>query len=199
MGQEITCRAQFGGKFSEGKALLESSEIAFRGDFRLKIPFASIKDIKAVDGQLRMKTTDGLAVFELGARAEKWRDKILNPKSVIEKLGVKSGDEVALHGSFDRNFHETLKKHGAKISNTGDPAWIFFQAQARGELSKVKTIANNLKGATALWLVYPKGQKEITEADVREAGLKSGLKDVKVASFSDTHTALKFVLPKDKR
>jgi hypothetical protein len=199
MGQEIACRAHFAGKSYEGKVLLESKEILFRGGIRLKIPVASIKEIKAVNGVLQVKTSDGLAAFDLGARAEKWRDKILNPKSVIEKLGVKPGDAVVLYGGFEKHFHDALKQHGAKIGKAGNVLWIFFHAQARAELSKVKAIADGLKGATALWLVYPKVQKAITEGDVREAGLKQGLKDVKVASFSDTHTALKFVVPRAKR
>jgi hypothetical protein len=56
-----------------------------------------------------------------------------------------------------------------------------------------------MKGATALWIVYPKGQKSITESDVIAAGRKKGLKDIKVVGFSSTHTALKFVIPLDKR
>jgi hypothetical protein len=199
LGQEIPCVVRFGGKRATGKALLESTEILFRGDFRLKIPVKDIKEIKAADGELRVKTAEGLAVFELGARAEKWLDKILNPKSVIEKLGVKLGEAVSLHGTFDRKFHETLKKHGAKISAANGAPWSFFAAETRAELAKVKAVAMSLQGAAALWLIYPKGQKTITESDVREAGLKAGLTDVKVASFSQTHTALKFVIPKDKR
>ena len=199
MGQEIACRVQFDGKSSRGKVLLESKEILFRGDFRLLVPFASIKSISAADGRLQVKTSDGIAVFELGDRAEKWRDKILNPKSVVDKLGVKPGDTVTLHGSFDGEFQETLKQRGAKIRTGGNVPWIFFQAQSRGDLARLKTVANTVKGSTALWLVYPKGTKTITEGDVREAGLKRGLKDVKVASFSETHTALKFVLPERKR
>jgi hypothetical protein len=50
-----------------------------------------------------------------------------------------------------------------------------------------------------LWIVYPKGQKSITENDVIAAGRKTGLKDVKVVGFSATHTALKFVIPLDTR
>ncbi len=48
-------------------------------------------------------------------------------------------------------------------------------------------------------IVYPKGQKTITESTVRTAGLKAGLTDIKVVGFSATHTALKFVIPKAKR
>lgn len=199
MGQEIVCRVRFDGKSSSGKALLESKEILFRGDFRLQIPFATIREIKAANGQLRIKTRDGDALFELGDRAEKWRDKILDPKSLIEKLGVKPGDQVILRGTFDKEFPASLKKHGARIGRADHAPWIFFHARVRGDLGKVKAIADRLAGTTALWLVYPKGQKTITEGDVREAGLKLGLKDVKVVSFSNTHTALKFVLPKNQR
>ncbi len=199
MGQEIQGTLHLNGKCSQGKALLESKEILFRGDSRLKIPLAAIKEIKAANGELRIKTGEGLAIFELGAKAETWRDKILNPKSLLQKLGVKPGESVTLHGNFDKTFRESLKKHGAKIASVSNAPWVFFAAETSGELAKVKSLAKNLQGAAALWMVYPKGQKAITEKDVREAGLKAGLTDIKVAGFSDTHTALKFVIPKAKR
>src|SRR6202521_4641253 len=104
MGNEASCKVRFGKQESEGKALLETSEIMFRGEFRLKIPFSTIKSAKAVDGELRLQTTEGLAVFHLGAAAEKWRDKILHPKSRIEKLGVKPDAKVSLLGDFDAGF-----------------------------------------------------------------------------------------------
>ena len=56
MGSEIKCRVKFGKQESEGKALLETNEIIFSGDFRLKIAFAGIKSVKAVDGELRVQT-----------------------------------------------------------------------------------------------------------------------------------------------
>ena len=60
-------------------------------------------------------------------------------------------------------------------------------------------LAKSLKGAAGLWIVYPKGQKQITENDVLAAGRKCGLKDIKVVGFSATHTALKFVIPVENR
>ena len=56
----------------------------------------------------------------------------------------------------------------------------------------------SLSSAGALWIVYPKGRQEITELQVLDAGRAAGLVDVKVVSFSATHTALKFVRPKIK-
>ena len=46
----------------------------------------------------------------------------------------------------------------------------------------------------------PKGKDTpVTETDARKAGLAAGLVDVKVAAFSPTHSALKFVIPVAKR
>jgi hypothetical protein len=193
---------RFGKEVSEGKALLETSEVLFRGNFRLKIPFRSIKSAKAMDGELRLQTADGLAVFELGPAAEKWREKILHPKTRIEKIGVKRAAMVSLFGSFEADFLSELKSLDAAVTKDKVPPEadaVFFAADSVKELSSVAKIARPLKGATALWIVYPKGQKSITENDVIAAGRKTGLKDVKVVGFSATHTALKFVIPLDKR
>jgi hypothetical protein len=202
MGNELKCTVRFGKEKSEGKALLETSEVLFRGEFRLKIPFVSIKSAKAVDGELRLETANGLAIFEIGPAAEKWREKILHPKTRIEKIGLKPGAKVSLLGNFDADFLDELKSLTASVSKDKVAAGsdtIFLAADSIKTLSGVTEIAKSLKGAAALWLVYPKGQKTITENDVIAAGRKTGLKDVKVVGFSGTHTALKFVLPLEKR
>jgi len=198
MGKELNCSVRFGKQESEGKALLETSEILFRGEFRLKIPFSSIKSAKAVDGELRLQTADGVAVFHLGAASEKWCDKILHPKSRIEKLGVKPGAKVALLGEFDAEFLRevgSLTKSVSKGKINSDAECIFFAADSKGALGGLSKISKSMQGAAALWIVYPKGQKHITENDVLAAGRKCGLKDIKVVGFSPTQTALKFVIP----
>ncbi len=202
MGNEVTCRVRFGNQESEGKALLETSEILFRGDFRLKIPFATIKSVKAANGELRVETPEGLAVFQLSDAAEKWRDKILHPKSRMEKLGVKLGAKVSLFGDFEAEFLREvsdLTKSLIKSKVTSDSECIFFAADSKEGLAALSKISKSMQGATALWIVYPKGQKHITENDVLSAGRKAGMKDVKVVGFSPTHTALKFVIPLSRR
>jgi len=202
MGNEATCKVHFDRQQSEGKALLETAEILFRGDFRLKIPFSTIESAKVVDGELRLQTPEGLAVFHLGSAAEKWCDKILHPKSRIEKLGVKPGDRISLLGEFEPEFlrevtglTETVSK--GKIA--ADSECVFLAADSKEGLGALAKISKAMKGAAALWIVYPKGQKHITENDILAAGRKAGLKDVKVVGFSATHTALKFVIPLSKR
>jgi hypothetical protein len=202
MGKEACCTLRYAGKSSSGKALLETAEIIFRGDTRLKIPFSAITEVHAQDGELHLRTKGGLAVFTLGLHAAKWREKIANPKPLLDKLGVKTGQSISLFGRFPTEFVASLKKSGSTITLdkiVQESPLIFFVVDASQELKPLKSLAKSMRGAMALWIVYPKGQKSITEADVRSAGLKAGFVDIKVVSFSSTHTALKFVIPKSKR
>jgi hypothetical protein len=208
MGSELKCRVRFGKQESEGKALLETNEIIFRGDLRLKIPFAAMQSMKVVNGELQVRTADGLAKFELGAEtAAKWLEKILHPKSRIEKLGLKAGAKVALVGfeKEDQGFVEEIGEQTSavtKITKAEVPAdveWIFLKADTSKELVQLSRIAKGMRGAAALWIVYPKGRTEITERDVLKAGRAAALKDVKVVGFSATHSALKFVIPVSQR
>jgi hypothetical protein len=205
VGNEANCVARFGKQKARGKALLETSELIFRsedGAMRLKFTFAEIKSASAADGELRVDGPEGAAVFELGASAAKWCEKILHPKTRLEKLGIKPNAAVSLVGNLEADFLVELRAQTENVSSgkvVADTQWIFFAADSAKDLSQVAKLAKILKGAAALWIVYPKGQKQIAENDVLAAGRKSGLEDVKVVGFSPTHTALKFVIPVEKR
>jgi hypothetical protein len=205
VGNEANCAASLGKQKARGKALLETTELIFRaedGALRMKIPFASVKSAKAVNGELRLEFPEGLAVFALGANAEKWCEKILHPKTRMEKIGVKANETVCLVGKFDGDFLAELGSRTKNVTSgkmAGTPDWIFLAADSASDLSQVAKLAKGLRDRAALWIVYPKGQKQITENDVLVAGRKCGLKDVKVVGFSPTHTALKFVVPLAKR
>jgi hypothetical protein len=203
MGKEIKGAVRIGKQRHSGKILLETSEIIFRGpELRLKILFNEMKSLKVFGGELSIETKDGAKVFEVGTAAEKWREKILHPKSRAEKLGVKSGTRVRLAGDFDTEFLNELKKTKAEVLEAGDKTaaeLTFLEVPDARVLPVIAKYAGKIKGAESLWVVYPKGKKEVTENDVLSAGRESGLKDVKVVGYSATHTALKFVLPVEKR
>jgi len=202
MGKEAVCVARYGGEKSKGKALLETNELIFRGDFRLKVAFAALKSSRAVNGELRLETPGGLAVFELGEQAAKWCEKILHPKTRMEKLGVQAGARVALVGKFEREFVDELRGVTGNIAkgNAGAKGeWIFLGAESQKDLAQLAKLAKAMLATAAVWVVYPKGRKQLSENDVLAAGRKAGLKDVKVVGFSATHTGLKFVVPLDRR
>lgn len=203
MGNEVKGAVLAGKGRHEGKILLETNELIFRGaDYRLKIAFGEIRELTAANGELRVETTDGLKIFEVGPSAEKWREKILHPKTRAQKLGVRTGTRVRLVGEFDLDFVKELKLSKVEIVQANGSGVFenrFFAVNDKNSLAALTKYAKKMKGAEALWVVYPKGKKEITENDVVSTGRKAGLKDIKVVGFSATHTALKFVLPVQKR
>jgi hypothetical protein len=202
LGNELPCTVRSGGKKSTGTALLETNEIVFRGDARLKIPLTLLTSVSSRDGELHLQWRDGTAVFELGAHADKWAHKILHPKSLGEKLGVKPGLAISAIAIKHSAFVEDLRSQAGRFSDSKplkDSDLIFLGAETSTELDRATRLAPSLNSAGALWIVYPKGQQEIKEQQVLDAGKHAGLVDVKVVSFSPTHTALKFVRPKAKR
>lgn len=202
MGSELLCKVRTGGETLTGRALLETSEIIFRGDRSFRIPLASIQSVNAKDGELYLTWSNGSAVFELGNRAAKWAGKILHPKSTAEKLGIKPGMKVSVRAIRDAEFLGDLRASAETLSTSGllkDSDLIFFGAAEASDLGDVAELVPSLAIAGALWIVYPKGKQEIKEGQVLAAGKAAGLVDIKVVKFSETHTALKFVRPKAKR
>jgi len=198
MGAEAKCTLSFGRTRAEGKALLETDALIFRGgDVRLSIPYTQMSNVEAKAGALRVTFPDGTAVFAIGDAAPKWASKILNPPSRLDKLGVKGEHVVLVLGVDDGQFRRELEERGARVSTKagGHADMIFYAAASRAALDKLVPLQKHLKRDGAIWVIRPKGVQAITEADVMRAGKAAGLVDVKVARFSDTHTAEKFVIP----
>src|SRR5687767_7460097 len=202
MGQELRCTGRFGDLVSEGRAYLETEELRFRGDFRVVIPLREVATVDADGGWLAVTWPVGEAAFELGRYAEQWREKILHPPSLLDKLGVKPHHRVCVLGVEDPSFRPLLQESGVTSladEPLADADVIFFGAETLEALDGVKALPAYLNKAGALWIVAPKGKRYIREADVLAAGKFAGLVDVKVAKFSATHTAHKFVIPVARR
>jgi hypothetical protein len=185
-----------------GKALLESEAVIFRGDARARLLFKELIAIDAEDGRLTLTTPTTVAVFDLGPKAERWAAKIRNPRGLIDKLGIKAGARVAVLGIADEQFAAELHARTGGFA-TGEPLpasdAIFVGVELTSDLPAVFDHRRSLAPAGALWVVYPKGKREITEMDVLNAGRAAGLTDTRVAKFSDTQTALRFVIPRARR
>jgi hypothetical protein len=199
MGAELACRARFRGKTASGTVRLEADVLQFRGDdLRLSIPFRSMKKLSVRDGWLDVTAADGVASFDLGAAAARWLEKIQNPPSRLQKLGVKPDWRVSAVGIEDDAFLHELGASVAQLSVgrvLKDCDAIFFGATRERQLERLAAMKTSIKQNGALWVVRPKGRPEISERAVMAAGKAVGLVDVKVVSFSGTHTAEKFVIP----
>ncbi len=199
MGQELPARVTFGGSTSEGRALLETSELIFRGEFRLRIPFRDVQRLDANDGHLLLRWSGGQADFEVGPKAVAWAEKIRNPRGLIDKLGVKAGASVAVIGVGDDAFRAQLRERGAGLRDAADADlldWVFYEADDISDLARLAELRLRIKDSGGIWVVSPKGKAaRIKDIDVIEAAKAAGLVDTKVVAFADTHTALRVVIP----
>ncbi len=210
MGIELVCSARYqnkaapGGAFdtATGKAHLESDEVIFRGNFRVVIKFTDLTEVEVNYGRLRLITDAEVLELDLGAQAQRWADKITSPKSLIDKLGVKPGQSVAIVGIDDATFIEQLTAVTPPLQAMppGGLDFLFYGANTQAQLDRLTEIRGLLKPSGAVWVVSRKGKAAtVKDVDVISAGRKAGFVDHKVASFSDTHTALKFVIPVKER
>jgi hypothetical protein len=204
MGYDSTCTLKFDGKTSRGTAWLEHKDLVFRGPVRLAIPLATIRAATARDGTLHIEFGDSSADFTIGSAAEKWAKRITSPPSRLDKLGIKPGMTIAAIAIRDEAFLVEAAGRAEKIMRRPPAASrpvdvIFYGADHRDALGGIAALVRLIKPDGAVWIVRPKGRREITEAETMAAGKRAGLVDVKVVSFSDTHTAEKFVIPVAKR
>jgi hypothetical protein len=195
VGRELECTVIRAGSSVPGRALLETDELIFRGEGqRLRIPYATVTSARAEGGVLDLGHGGETTSFELGREAERWAHRILHPKTVVEKLGVRPGQRVAIHGVEDAAFLRDLETAGAqRAADRADH--LFVAVDSRADLDALPGLIGLIARDGAVWTIRPKGRAEVTESDVRSAGRAAGLVDVKVVRFSPSHTAEKFVIP----
>jgi len=135
-----------------------------------------------------------------GANSSKQRDgeKDYSHRTRLQKLGAKPEWRVSVISVGDPEFIKELRgavEHVGIGRVVNDSDAIFFGAVDAKELVRLGVLKKSMKQNGALWVIRPKGRPEISERAVMDAGKAAGLVDVKVISFSATHTGQKFVIP----
>ena len=201
MGFDTTCSATYNKQTSVGRAQLEDDHVLFRGDFRVKLPLSSVTDVSTRAGVLSLKSSAGTLALALGPAAEKWATKIVNPPNRLQKLGVKPGMKVSVLGLGDAGFEAELRAAGADVAVRlrQDSDQIYVAVESSKDLERFKAVLPSLKQDGAVWAIRRRGLNDASEAATMAAGIAAGLVDVKVARFSETHTAEKFVRPVKSR
>lgn len=123
-------------------------------------------------------------------------------RSLLDKLGVKPGQRVCVLGIEDTTFLTDLASIAPDAAH-GKPQkesdLIFLAAEDLKSLARIHSLERHMQRSGAVWVIYPKGQQHIREADVMAAGKSAGFTDNKICRFSETHTALRFVIPLARR
>lgn len=122
-------------------------------------------------------------------------------KSLVEKLGIKSGYKIIIINTPGNYYKELgkLPKDVIEVKNLSNNIdFIHFFTKTKKELENTfpklkKSIAQN----GMIWISWLKTssiiQTDLNENKVREIGLKNGLVDVKVCAVNENWSGLKFV------
>ena len=131
------------------------------------------------------------------------KERDYSHRSLIDKLGVKEYSRISILGVKDDAFFRELKERASMISVgriQTESDLIFYEANSRTELGKLKGLKRNIKRDGAIWVVSLKGRlARIRDVEVITAAKAVGLVDNKVVGFSPTHTSLRLVIPVKER
>jgi len=123
-------------------------------------------------------------------------------RPLLDKLGVKPDMRVAVIGLEDAGFMSELRGRTEDVAlgrPRRDTAMVVLAVERPAQLGRLATLERAIARNGAIWVVWPKGGKTLTENTIRDAALARGLVDIKVAAFSDTLSALKLVIPVARR
>ena len=192
MGKDAQVRATFADGEDAGRLQYEAPKLLFRGTARRVFEGEALKGVRAEAGELVL--ADG-SRFVLGDKAAaSWADAIRNPRSRLDKLGVKPGMRVAVLNVADNAFAgELAARDASPVTDLTDLDLLFYAADSLAELDAIPDLIPALADKGALWIVSRKGKAAaLKDVEVMAAAKAHGLVDSKVVGFSDTLTALRF-------
>jgi len=122
---------------------------------------------------------------------------VYSTRPLLDKLGVKPGSKIAIFNLEDPGFIKLLRERTADIV-VGKPRsksdLVFMGADNAADLRKLDEVKRWIEPNGAVWVVRLKGGRgPLRDIDLIAAGLAAGLVDNKIASFSETHGAMRFV------
>jgi hypothetical protein len=118
-------------------------------------------------------------------------------RPLLDKLGVKPGSKVAIVNLDDPGFMKLLRARTSDIvagKPRGKCDLVFMGANNDLELRRLNEVKGWIEPNGAIWVVRLKGGRaSLKDTDLIGAGLAAGLVDNKIASFSESHGAMRFV------
>lgn len=122
---------------------------------------------------------------------------VMSTRPLLDKLGVKPGARVAIVNLDDEGFITLLRTRTRDIvkGKPSSPAdLVFFGAATPPDLDRIEEMKDWIEPNGGIWVVRTKGGSgTLRETDMIAAGLAAGLVDNKIASFSETRSAMRLV------
>lgn len=208
MGLESACTLVQGKGRDAGWAHLDAKELLFRGESRRVFSLAGAH-ATAEGPRLFLTASAETITLELeSARSAKlWAEKINSPRTRLQKLGIKPETRLLALSLQDAS---AMAELGAALDSA--PATkpkanavydvILLAVREVAKLDQLHKLVpllvtgDELKPPGALWVLWPKGRKDLRHEEVVEAAKAVGLSQTKSAAFNDELTGLRLVRSK---
>jgi hypothetical protein len=124
----------------------------------------------------------------------------VSDRPLLDRLGVKPGQRISITGVEDPGPLVSLLRERTDDIATDSPRvdsdLLFVRAGQRGDLDQLSDLRRYIKDSGAIWVLRVKGgARTLAETDIINAARAAGLVDNKIASFSDTESAMRLVVP----
>lgn len=203
MASESPCKLRMGREQYIGIARLDAEHIDFAGQTKFRFRFSEMRNPSLVDALLAFDFHGNPVRMDVGERAPKWLDSIRNPKSLSEKIGVRTGDVVRFVNFEDPILCEQIVQKDARMvgSEWKEPCnLIVFGVERPPELRQLESLAESVLPDGAVWVMLPRISKTITQSNILAAVRQAGLLDsIKPVTYSDSFTAYKVLAAARKR
>ena len=125
-------------------------------------------------------------------------------RDVTDKLGLKENQAVRVIGKGERAL---LAKVSVRVNrrfagpNEQADIVLFWPRSAEEIAANLKALKSKLQPAGGIWVITAKkgGIPYVPDTVMIPLGLAAGLVDNKICSISETHTAMRFVIPRKDR
>ena len=121
----------------------------------------------------------------------------VSTRGLLDKLGIKEGARVVVLGDFEAAFMNLLLTRTTDVSTRrtrGPCDVVLMRARDAASLRRLRALKEWIEPNGAIWVVRTKGPgAPLKDTDLIQAGLDAGLVDNKIASFSDSEGAMRFV------
>lgn len=197
MGTEAKGTLTVGGQKVPVKGDFGSDRVLLSGGRRGMVSYKDVEVLGTAKGRLRVRIDDAVMEFELGSSVDRIANKIRKPPGRLDKMGVKPGLSAAVVEGDDA-FIAELRRVLPKTLEGKPPEpvdLLVLGIETAEDLDGLAPHVRFVKDDGSFWVVYPKGSRDLTQLQVLEAGRRARLKDVKVMRFSESHSAIKFVIP----
>jgi hypothetical protein len=122
---------------------------------------------------------------------------LYSTRPLLDKLGVRPGSKVAIVHLDDGGFMKLVRERTSEVVTRKPRSkvdLVFMGAEIPTDLRRLDEAKKWIEPNGAIWVVRRKGAgSALRDTDLIDAGLAAGLVDNKIASFSDTHGAMRFV------